>query len=79
MPNPVESQLNIRFGTGTAGSSAINILDINGRKVFNSERTVSDGETISLARPSQLQTGNYILSLLNPEKGTLSSFKIFVR
>lgn len=79
MPNPVESQLIIRFGTGTAGSYAITILDINGRKVYNSERTVSDGETILLARPSQLQTGNYILSLQNQEKGTQSSFKIFVK
>lgn len=79
MPNPVENQLLIRFGTGTGGSYAIDILDMDGRKVFNSERTVSDGETISLARPSQIQTGSYILSLRNLEKGTLSSFKLFIK
>ncbi|HEX9512133.1 MAG TPA: hypothetical protein VF939_16695 [Puia sp.] len=79
MPNPVEDRLVISFGTGTGGTYAISLIDMSGRRVFHREQPVSDGETILWNRPSQIQGGNYVLSLRNLEKGVISNFKILVK
>lgn len=76
MPNPVTDMLIISFGTGTAGRYEISLTDISGRKIFNQEQPVSDGQTILLNRPSLVPPGNYVLSLGNLEKGTRSSYRI---
>lgn len=79
MPNPVGDRLTISFGAGTGGKYGISLTDMSGRQVFIQEQVVSDGQTILWNRSSQVQSGNYVLTLRNLEKNTISSFKIVIQ
>jgi len=65
-PNPIAEQFNLKFGLAKVEQVSIHLFDIQGKQVQSlvQNQVFEPGEhTLSLSCPSDLPTGNYLLTL----------------
>jgi len=73
-PNPFTDDLNLNFQTDKEMKVAIQVIDLNGKKVFEQNgRPVLNGQVINL-QLGNLVTGTYLVSVI-PENDKI--FKVF--
>lgn len=73
-PNPVKNSLNVSLESPAAGKVQITITDLNGKKMYENLRPLSDGNNSLLVNVAMLPAGNYVIKAISTEgKGEASS------
>jgi hypothetical protein len=75
MPNPVKDQLTVSFGAGMDGHYALDLLCVDGRRVYHTELQVSGIQNFTIARPANIARGMYI-ARLRDNNGNVYTYKL---
>ncbi|GEM_PF-5790714 len=65
-PNPASDQLNLTFAEGTPENSLVEVYDLQGKRVIQTNVNQNGGQNVSIGL-SDLSTGTYILRITNKE------------
>ncbi|HEX2618463.1 MAG TPA: T9SS type A sorting domain-containing protein, partial [Flavobacteriales bacterium] len=65
-PNPSNGDITIAYNAA-GGAVGVQLLDMTGRVVYNGQRNLSKGQTLSLALAGKLAPGQYLLRLDTPD------------
>jgi len=75
-PNPFTDDLNLNFQTDKEMKVAIQVIDLNGKRVFGqNDRTVLNGQVINLPLEN-LVTGTYLISVIPEDDQIFKVFKV---
>jgi hypothetical protein len=73
-PNPVKNSLNVSLESPNAGKVQITITDLNGKKMYENTRLITDGNNSLQVNVTTLPSGNYVVKVISAEgKGEVIS------
>lgn len=75
MPNPVKDQLMVSFGSGMDGRYTLDLLSVDGRRVYHTDLQVSGNQVFTIARPANLARGMYV-ARFRDESGNVLTYKL---
>ncbi len=75
MPNPVKDQLTVSFGAGMDGHYTMDLLSVDGRRVYHTDLQVSGIQNFTIARPANIARGMYV-ARLRDNNGNVYTYKL---
>ncbi|HQV00633.1 MAG TPA: T9SS type A sorting domain-containing protein, partial [Bacteroidia bacterium] len=70
-PNPSAGVVNVKLETEVEGTVVINMLDITGRAVWNTQEPIFTGENVRTYDFSQLTKGVYMMQVIKDGKSEI--------
>ena len=75
IPNPFVNAIEINIPNSTNGTYNISVFDLNGRRIYNTNKNSINGK-ISINALTKIATGSYFLRLTNKNTGTTTIKKL---